>query len=140
MSERSLKNRSNGKLLELQRLCERVGVSNWRMKFQSTLPARRPGDNQIDMFIVRDGDKPETVITVGTGHGDVKAQQFFDKLFQSIVPALAGSLLLLDLYDTIVKLQADWWDLDLRAELDTKIKVIRDSVDRADKGLAPVKS
>jgi hypothetical protein len=68
----------------------------------------------------------------------VKAQKFFEKLFQGIDPALAGSILLLDLYDTLVKLEANWADLELRAEISEKVQVIRSSVDRADRSVDPV--
>ena len=77
-------------------------------------------------------------ISIGMGHGDVKAQMFFEKLFKGIDPALAGSILLLDLYDTLVKLEANWEDPELRAEISEKVAVIRNSVDRADRPVDPV--
>jgi hypothetical protein len=138
MAERSLKGRANGRMLQLQRACDSVGINNWKMKLQSTIPnMSRPGE-RIDMFIVRDGDRPETPISIGMGHGEVKAQMFFEKLFKGINPALAGSILLLDLHDALVKLEGNWEHPELRAEIKDKIQIIRTSVDRADRPVDPM--
>ena len=138
--ERSLKGRANGRMMQLQRLCHAVGINNWKMKFQSTIPSLHKSGGRIDMYVVREGDRPETLISIGMGHGDgdVKAQMFFEKLFKGIDPALAGSILLLDLYDTLVKLELNWDDPELRAEISEKVAIIRNSVNRTDRPVDPV--
>ena len=132
MAERSLKGRANGRMMKLQKLCGEVGINLWKLKFHKTVQTQAEG-KPIDMYIVRDGMDRSQVISIGMGHGDVKAVQFFEELFKGIIPALAGSILLLDMYDTLVKLEVNWDDSDLRAEIKSQLQIIRSSVDRADR-------
>ena len=44
MGEHSLRARSNGKLMKLQRLRDRVGIPDWKMRFKSKVPGRRAQD------------------------------------------------------------------------------------------------
>jgi hypothetical protein len=129
MAERSLKKRANGRMMQLQKLCGEVGINLWKMKFHKTVGG--PG-KPIDMFVVRDGANSQ-VISIGMIHGDDKAAQFFEELFKQIIPALAGSILLLDLYDTLVKLEKYWSNLELRDDVMVAVDIIRNSVDRMDR-------
>ena len=119
-------------MMKLQKLCGEVGINLWKLKFHKTVQTQDVG-NPIDMYVVRDGMDRSQVISIGMGHGDVKAVQFFEELFKGIIPALAGSILLLDMYDTLVKLEVNWDDSDLRAEIKSQLQIIRSSVDRADR-------
>lgn len=133
MSEHNLKKRANGKLFKLQRLCVQADVQNWMLHFQRSIRAANGG--LIDMYVVRQrGGPPEKIISIGMGHGDDATRDFFERLFQSAIPMIAGSLLLLDLYDTLVKMEktADWNDDVLRRELSDKIGTIRKSVEPYD--------
>ena len=132
MGEHRIKKRANGRLGSLQKRCVEVGVSNWKLKFRSTLPPRAPGAQPVDMYSVNDPAGAQ-VITLGMGHKDHVARDFFGELFTGIVPAVAGSVLLLDLYDTLVLLERDWYNGTLRSELSQKIEVIRKAVEPADR-------
>ena len=131
MGEHRLKKRANGRLGQLQALCMRLGVESWRLRFESALPPRKPGGQGVDMYSVVEG-KGLQVITLGVTAGDTEAVNFFSELFACTGPALGGSILLLDLYDTLTLLEKNWDDPALRAELSQKVAAIRKSFASSD--------
>lgn len=125
MSEHTLKKRHNGKLFLLQALCRAVDIKSWRMRFQRTLTSNV---RQVDMYVVNKLDEKASIVSIGVAHGDQNSPAFFQQLFDGIIPALAGSILLLDIYDTLVELEDDWDNPTLRGKVREQIAVIQKAV------------
>lgn len=131
MDEHKLKRKGNRRLLDLQTSCRAARIEDWELKLESTITTK---NGPIDMYVVREPTRPGMIMSVGMGHGDIVTRDFLIRLFKGIVPALAGSILCLEMWEAAKKLREEAADLDTLLKLEELIEVIDNSVATYDEG------